>query len=223
MTGVLNRQGAPRRRRRKEARPAEIMAVALPVFADHGFAAARLEDIAERAGIVKGAIYLYFPTKEELFRAVVRSAIVPHTEALRKAAEDFDQPLAELTHRLLAAAVTALIRPSVIGMARVVIGEARNFPDLARFWHDEVVSPVIDAVANALRRAQERGELRGGDPRLFAFSLIGPMFLAALYRDVFDGIAPDCPGLAKLAEEHSRTVLSGFLASATNPELQTEA
>ena len=105
-------EAAPRWRRRKEARPAEITAAALDVFADHGFAAAKLDDIARRAGVAKGSIYLYFSTKEALFRAVVRSAIVPDMEMVRGAAEAFDGPLAELAPRLLARAAAVLSRPS---------------------------------------------------------------------------------------------------------------
>ena len=206
-------EAAPRWRRRKEARPAEITAAALDVFADRGFAAAKLDDIARRAGVAKGSIYLYFSTKEELFRAVVRSAIVPDLEMVRGAAEAFDGPLAELAPRLLAGAAAVLSRPPIAGVARMVIGESRNFPDLARIWHDEVVSPVIDTVARAIARAQERGEVRNGDPRLYAFSLLGPLIMAMLFRDVFGGISSQPPDLARLAEQHGRTILQGLLAT----------
>jgi len=206
-------ESGPRWRRRKATRPAEITAAALEVFADHGFAAAKLDDIARRAGVVKGSIYLYFATKEELFRAVVRSAIVPNMETVRGAAEAFDGPLAELAPRLLAGAADLLSRPSVLGFARMVIGESRNFPDIARIWHDEVVSPVIDTVARVISSAQARGEVREGDPRLHAFSLVGPLLMAALFADVFGEATSEPPDLAHLAEQHGRTILRGLLAA----------
>ena len=207
-------EAEPRWRRRKEARPAEIIAAALAVFADHGFAAAKLDDIARRAGVAKGSIYLYFATKEDLFGAVVRASVVPNMETVRGAAEAFDGPLAELAPRLLAGAAAAISRPSLSGVARMVIGESRNFPDLARIWHDEVVAPMIDTVARVIARAQARGEVRAGDPRLYAFSLVGPLIMAVLFRDVFAGAASDPPDLATLAEQHGRTVLRGLLAAA---------
>lgn len=213
MTREPAHEPGARRRRRKEARPAEITAAALEVFADHGFAAAKLDDIARRAGVVKGSIYLYFSDKEELFRAVVRSAVVPDIAAVRGAAEAFDGPLAELAPRLLAGAAGVLGRPSLSRFARMVIGEARNFPDLARVWHDEVVSPVIDGVARLIARAQTRGEAREGDPRLYAFSLMGPLFVAVLFRDVFGEASNDPPDLARLAEQHGAAILRGLLAA----------
>jgi AcrR family transcriptional regulator len=211
-------EAGPRRRRRKQARPAEIIAAALDVFADRGFAAARLEDIARRAGVVKGSIYLYFSTKEELFGAVVRSAIVPDMEMVRGAADAFDGSLAELAPRVLAGAAAVLSRPSVAGVARMVIGESRNFPDLARIWHDEVVSPVIDTVARAIARAQERGEVREDDPWLHAFSLLGPLITAMLFREVFGEVSSHPPDLVRLAEQHGRTILHGLLATPSSTE-----
>jgi AcrR family transcriptional regulator len=189
------------------------MAAALEVFAAHGFAAARLDDIARRAGVVKGSIYVYFSTKEELFHAVVRSAVVPDLEMVRGAAEAFDGPLVELAPRLLAGAAAVLSRPSIAGVIRMVIGESRNFPDLARIWHEEVVAPVIDTVARAIMRAQQRGEVRKGDPWLYAFSLLGPLIAAALFRDVFGGISRNSPDLVRLAEQHGRTILRGLLTT----------
>ena len=209
----LTESSGPSRRRRKEARPAEITAAALELFADHGFAAARLEDIASRAGVVKGSIYRYFPTKEELFRAVVRVAVVPNVEAVRDAAESFEGRFAELAPRLLAFAASVLSRPLVTRYARMVIGESRNFPDLARIWHDEVVSPVLGALTNVIAQAQARGEVRDGDPRTHAFSLVGPLFMGMLFRDVFKDASTDLPNLVRLAEQHGSTVLRGLLAA----------
>ena len=183
----------------------------MDIFADHGFAAAKLDDIAGRAGIVKGSIYLYFSTKEELFRAVVRSVVVPNMKSIRSAAEAFDGPFAELVPRLLAGAAAVVSRPTIVRVARMVIGKSRNFPDLARIWHDEVVSPVIDTVSRLIARAQDRGDVRAGDPRLHAFSLLGPLIMAMLFRDVFADVASDPPDVARLAEQHGRTVVRGLL------------
>jgi len=208
-----NGASGPLWRRRKAARPAEITAAALEVFADHGFAAAKLDDVARRAGVAKGSIYLYFSSKEDLFRAVVRSAVVPNLEMVREWAEGFDAPFAELAPRLLAQAGAVFDRPSVSRFVRMVIGESRNFPDLARIWRDEVVSPAIGAVAAVVARAQVRGEARDGDPRLHAFTLLGPLFMAMLFRDVFGEASGNPPDFGRLAEQHGQTVLRGLLAA----------
>jgi AcrR family transcriptional regulator len=201
----------PRWRRRKEARPAEIVDAALCVFAESGFAAARLEDIARRAGVAKSSLYLYFETKEELFRAVVRTTISPNIGAIKTAAEAFDGPFKELAPMLLHRAALLMTSTYMPAVAKMVIGESRNFPDLARIWHDDVVSQVVAILSNIIAHGQARGEIKPGDPRLYAFSLVGPLLMGVLFRDVFAGIAPDPPDLHALAAQHARTVLGGLL------------
>jgi len=114
---TARQQNAPRWRRRKEARPTEIIASAVRLFADHGYAATRLDDVALRAGVAKGSIYLYFATKEELFRAVVRSAVVPQVQVVRGMAEAFDGSLAQLLPRLLSGAAAVMGRSDIFAVA----------------------------------------------------------------------------------------------------------
>ena len=96
-------------------------------------------------------------------------------------------------------------------IARMVIGESRNFPDLARIWHGDVAASVIGMLTGIIARAQARGELAPGDPRLHAFSLMGPMVMAMLFREVFDGVGGNPPGLPALAEQHAHSTLRGLL------------
>jgi AefR-like transcriptional repressor, C-terminal domain len=93
----------------------------------------------------------------------------------------------------------------------MVVGESRNFPDLARIWHDDVVAVMLDLMTGFITRAQASGEVAPGDPRLHAFSLAGPMIMAVLYREVFGDAVTDAPDLAALATQHGRTVLHGLL------------
>jgi AcrR family transcriptional regulator len=206
---------APKFRRRKTARPAEIVEAALDVFAEKGFAAARLDDIALRAGVSKGALYLYFETKEDLFRAVVRGAVTPNIEAIKTVVEAFDGPFAELAPLILTRAAQILATRRLGAVVKMVVGESRNFPDLARIWHDDVVAVMLDLMSGFIARAQARGEVAPGDPRLHAFSLAGPMLMAMLYREVFGDAVTDAPDLAALATQHAETVLHGMLLGDT--------
>src|SRR5499427_175444 len=209
----------PRWRRRKEARPGEIIDVALEVFAEKGFAAAKLDDIARRAGISKATLYLYFETKEEIFRAVARVAVASLVEALENPALGPDGPFAELAPRLLSHAAGIMKSGRVPAIARMVIGESRNFPDLARIWHDDVVTSVIGVVTGIITRAQARGEVAPGDPRLHAFSLMGPMVMAMLFGEVFGGVGATPPDLPALANQHACTTLRGLLMPETGEQM----
>jgi AcrR family transcriptional regulator len=201
------------RRRRKEARPSEIIEAAIAIFAERGFGAARLEDVARRAGVAKGTVFVYFPTKDDLFRAVAQTVLISHLERLRSAAADLDRPIAELVPMLLAQAAAVIGEGRLPAMMRLLVAESRQFPDLARVWHDEVVSKVLGMLTLAIERAQARGEIKPGNARLYAFSIIGPMLASALFREVFRDTAP-LPDLRELAEQHARTVLDGLLLPA---------
>jgi AcrR family transcriptional regulator len=201
----------PKWQRRADDRPREICAAALEVFAEKGFAAAKLDEIARRAGVSKGTLYLYFKDKEDLFRAVVRSAIAPNIEAVTSTISSIDAPFPDVIRMLLAAFAEREARLPIGAVAKMVVGESRNFPELARVWHDEVASRAIGAIAAFIERAQQRGEVRTGDPRLHAFSLMGPMVLGALWRTTLVPAGGQPLDLVALAKQHAETVLSGLL------------
>ncbi len=202
----------PRWQRRAEDRPREICAAALEVFAEKGFAAARLEEIARRAGVSKGTLYLYFKDKEDLFRAVVRDAIAPNVAAITETISTMQAPFADVVRMFLAGFAEREARLPLGAVAKMVIGESRNFPELARVWHDEVASKAIGALAAFVQGAQERGEVRAGDPRLYAFSLMGPMVLGALWRATLVPAGGQPLDLVELAKQHAEAVLHGVLA-----------
>jgi hypothetical protein len=99
----------------------------------------------------------------------------------------------------------------------MVIAESRTFPDLARTWHDSVVSQAVGVIAELISRAQARGEIRPGRPRFYAFSLIGPMLMGFLWRETFQPIGAEPIDLAALARQHVETVLSGMLMREEGP------
>ena len=202
--------GQPKFRRRPEARPAEILAAALEVFAERGFQAARLEEVAKRAGVSKGALYLYFETKADLFRAVVTDAISPnleHVKALASAPVLFEQA-ARMGVGMLARTVVTDRR--ITGVVKLVIAESRNHPELATIWRESVVEPGVQLMSGLIAAAQARGEVRLGDPRLFAFGLMGPMVLSMVWRETFEPIGAPPLDVVALAEQHLDTVLRGM-------------
>ena len=203
--------GAPKFRRRKADRPAEIVGAALAVFAEKGFAAAKLEDIARRAGVSKGAVYLYFETKEEVFRAVVEQAIAPNIVAVKAMAAAHPGPLSGLL-RGLSAHVAAVVETAPLGgVLKMVVGEARNFPELARVWHDQLVAQVLGAITTAIGAAQARGEVKAGDPRAYALQLIAPLLMAVLWRETFVPVGAEPFDLKALIAQHIDTLLCGLL------------
>lgn len=203
--------GAPKFRRRKADRPAEIVSAALAVFAEKGFAAAKLDDIARRAGVSKGAVYLYFETKEDVFRAVVEQAIAPNIMAVKAMAAAHPGPLADLL-RGVAAHVGRMVETTPMGgVLKMVVGEARNFPEIARVWHDELVSQALGAMMAAIGNAQSRGEVKPGDPRIYALQLIAPLLVAVLWRETFVPVGAQPFDLAALMGQHIDTLLLGLL------------
>ncbi len=201
----------PRWQRRAEDRPREICAAALDVFAEKGFAAARLEEIARRAGVSKGTLYLYFKDKEELFRAVVRDNVAPRVDSVREAVLAADMPFAKLASMFLARFAEATTRAPVGAVAKMVIGESRNFPELAKVWHDQVAGRALDMLTDLIERAQRKGEVRPGDPRLHAFTLMGPMLMGMLWRETLQPVGGAPLDLDALAKQHAETVLAGLL------------
>src|SRR5215472_5704895 len=128
-----SRKPSARWRRRKEDRPAEIIAAALAGFAERGFAATRLEDVARRAGVTKGTLYLYFPNKEELFKAVVRQAVVANIVLSEALVAHSSEPAPAVLEQLIARLQAAMVAPAS-AIPKIVIAEAGNFPDIARFY-----------------------------------------------------------------------------------------
>jgi len=202
--------GEPKFRRRPEARPAEILAAALEVFAERGFQAARLEEVARRAGVSKGALYLYFETKADLFRAVVTEAISPNIERV-KAMASAEVPFETAVRMGLGLmARTLVVDRRISGVVKLVIAESRNHPELATIWYETVVEPGVTLIGGLIAAAQARGEVRAGDPRLFAFGLMGPMLLSMVWRETFEPVNAEPIDVGALADQHLDTVLKGM-------------
>ena len=201
----------PKFQRRAEDRPREICAAALAVFAEKGFAAAKLDEIARRAGVSKGTLYLYFKDKEQLFRAVVRDTIAPNVETVRTSLIQTGMPFAELVRLFVTNFVELKERVPIGAVAKMVISESGNFPKLAKVWHDEVVSRGLGTITALIEMAQARGAVRPGDARLHAFTLMGPLMMGIIYRETLEPAGGEPLDLAALARQHAETVLAGLL------------
>jgi AcrR family transcriptional regulator len=200
---------ASRWRRRKDARPDEILAAALASFAERGFAATRLEDVAGGAGISKGTLYLYFKSKEELFEAVVRAKLLPNLERIEALAVAFEGPSAQLLERLLLT-IADVVDSRTGAIPKLVIAEAGNFPELARFYLDAVVRRGLRLIGTILRRGIGRGEFRPIDVDHAVFCVIAPMLIAALWKNSLEP-HDDAPlDVRRLAQAHLDLLLRGL-------------
>lgn len=197
-------------RRRKTARPNEIVEAAMEVFAEKGFAGARLDEIAARAGISKGTLYLYFETKEALFRAVVQSHVTPGLAQIREYVDAFDGPFDVFVPKLLTLAAERIVTTRVPAVAKIVIGESGNFPDLARIWYAEVITPMMTVISQHIRRAQKTGEVKSGSPELYTLSIAAPIVVGMLFREIFDAIDVVPPNLPAFARQHSSLIVAGM-------------
>ena len=204
--------GEPKWRRRRAERPGEIVAAALEVFAEKGFAAAKLDEIAKRAGVSKGALYLYYETKEDLFRAVVQETVGPNVAQVQQAVAAADLPFEQLVRMMLTRIAAMLATERRVGaVAKVVIGESRNFPELARIWKETVLLPGVTLLTGLIARAQSRGEVREGDPRLYAFGFMGPVLLSLIWRETFVPVGAEPIDTEALVAQHLDALLEGML------------
>ena len=165
----------PRWRRLPEERPRQLIDAALEVFGEHGLAGARLEDIAKRAGVSKGTIYLYFPNKEALFREMVRQKVIEEIEAAEQRLTD--GTATEQLRRFMLGYWTFLRSPAFATIYRLVHGELHHFPDLAKFYSREVIERGIKLVGEIIRRGTRNGEFRDIDPTVAA-RMLGSIMLS---------------------------------------------
>lgn len=172
----------PRWERRKEARPQELLASAIDLFVERGFAATRLEDVARRAGVSKGTLYLYYANKEDLFKAVVRQSILPTIGDAETSVAEFDGHSAELLRHVILSWWRRIGSTKASGISKLILAEADNFPELARFYQLEVMTRGIGMISNMLERGIRRGEFRAIDVPQTAQVLIAPLMMLSTWK-----------------------------------------
>ncbi|MDQ2988616.1 MAG: TetR/AcrR family transcriptional regulator, partial [Pseudomonadota bacterium] len=156
-------QTKPRWTRRKDARPQELLAAALTVFVERGYAATRLDDVATLAGVSKGTLYLYFPSKEDLFRAVVRANLLPVLDEAEQIINTYEGHSADLLRDFIFGWWQRIGDTPLSGLTKLMMAESGNFPEVAKFYHDEIISRSDALVIRMLERGMARGEFRRVD------------------------------------------------------------
>ena len=196
--------------RRKDARPGEILAAALACFAERGYSATRLDDIAARAGVTKGTLYLYFPNKDELFKALVRTELLPNVERFEAVAAA-PGSAAPLLRQVIGIWAGHIVPSPIAVLPKLMIAEAGNFPDLAKFYLDEVIHRGLRLLRAVLRRGVESGEFRPIDVDHTAYCVIGPLLLSVLWKHTFDPHDDRPLDVAALCNAHLDALLHGLL------------
>ena len=204
------RTAKPRWHRRKEARPGEIVAAALEVFVERGFEATKLADVARKAGVTKGTVYLYFESKEALFKAVVRETIVPVIAQGEALAESFTGSARELMERLVREYWRLVGETALAGIPKLMMAEAATFPELTRFYYEEVVTRGHRLMAGVIERGIKNGEFRPVNVMLAAKLAMSPLMHATVVRRAFASCMPEGFNVQAYLDSHIDLYLHGI-------------
>lgn len=209
---------AARWRRRKQARPAEILVAALDVFRERGFAAAPLDDVARRAGISKGTLYLYFPSKEAIFKALVRESVLPNILRAEDAARAFQGSPSQLLRELLTGFGRLIATDDRLSaFPKLIISEAGNFPELARFYLDQVIRRAFRLLVRILKRGVAAGEFAPMNYAATARLAVAPIVFLALWRHSMAPHDTSAPPPLSVVQRHVDLFLRGLAAEAGRP------
>ncbi|HPH12670.1 MAG TPA: TetR/AcrR family transcriptional regulator [Burkholderiaceae bacterium] len=197
-------RGLPaKRERRKEARPGELLAEALELFVEKGFAATRADEVAKRAGVSKGTLFLYFSSKEELFKAVVRDNISGRYPGWAAEFEAFEGSTADMLRYAMNSWWTSVGATKASGISKLIMSEASNFPELAAFYQKEVIEPGHALIRRILQRGIDRGEIRPIDMTQAVHIIMAPLLYLVMCKHCY----------GTFADESARLVPEEFLAT----------
>ena len=193
----------------KEARPKEIVEAALEVFARGGFAGTRLDDVAEKIGISKGTIYLYFDTKEDLFKACVRETVGAHIAGTRDLATQFEGNTADLLYEIVRGLGNRLTQGGFQTILILMISEGKRFPELVSFYYDEIISSGLQILRAVIQRGIDRGEFRDNGLSAYPQLLVSPMMMSVIWNHLFAPMGGPLDTDAVL-KTHVDTLLDGL-------------
>ncbi len=203
------------RQRRKDARPQELLDAALALFVEKGFAATRSEEIAARAGVAKGTLYRYYPSKDELFKAMVRDNLSVHIAESAAQAALYQGSIAELLSQMMQAWWAKVGHGNAGVVCKIMMVEARNFPELARFYVEEVIRPSQALIGGLIERGIRTGEFRAVPVEATVHMLIAPMLHMLLHEHSFGehDICHQTMGAEELLDAQMSLLLHGLLAT----------
>ena len=184
-----------KRERRKEARPGELLEAALDLFVEKGFAATRVDEVAARAGVSKGTLFLYFPSKEELFKAVVRHNIASRFDEWREELEAFEGTTSELLRYCYAVWWERIGATKASGITKLMFSEAQNFPEITEFYQQEVILPGQALIRRIVERGIQRGEFRPVPLDYIVHVVLAPMIFLMMWKHSVGACIPDSVGL----------------------------
>jgi AcrR family transcriptional regulator len=202
----------PKFRRRAEARPDEVLDAALALFIERGFAATRVEDIAAQAGLSKGAVYLYFPSKEAILEGLVKRAVLPVADSALGMLQNYVGDPRPVVTAALKMVAGRLADPKLIAIPRMLMREMINFPELAQMYRREVIDRVVPAIETLVRNGMRDGYFRPLDAELTLRSIIGPIIAHVMIAELF-GLTPK-GGLEidRLVDNHMAILFDGLSA-----------
>ena len=198
--------------RRRDARAPEILDAALACFGEKGFAATRMDDIAARAGITKGTIYLYFESKEAVFKALARQQVGTRLAEVTERIDAFEGSSADLLRSVLATIGVVVRTSEAVVLPKVLLAEAGTFPELAEFWRREIIDRGLGLFERIIRRGVARGEFRDLPPQHAARLCVAPMLIIAFWRTVFGKFDTEPYDYQGLIDTHIETLLRGLAA-----------
>ena len=168
-------------KRRKEARPEEILDAALELFTVKGFSSTRMVDVAKAAGISKGTLYLYFDSKEAIFRDVVKQRITPQIDEVEAMVEDFEGSQAELLKQLINGWWMSIACTSLSAIPKIVVAESGNFPELASYFTKNVVIRSRNLFSKVISRGMINGEFNLYESEAVARLVVAPLVQATIW------------------------------------------
>lgn len=194
---------------RKALRRKELTEAAFVVFARDGFAQASIDAVAKEANAAKGTVYVYFKSKEELFEAVVHERLTPVIETLESVGLDFEGPAASILERQVRFAYEKIVSGDLRLILRMIVADGPRFPEICKFYHENVLRRATAAIQRTIRYGVERGEFRDVPSDLLPQVLMGPSLLSAIWKMLFDDLHPI--DLDDFYASHVDLVLNGLL------------
>ena len=182
----------------------------MELFVTNGFNGTRLDDVARHAGISKGTLYLYFASKEELFRAVVQQVIIPEVEKAEQHAAQFKGPQRELLAVLLRNWWDNVAKTRLASIPKLMVSEAANFPELAEFYLTHVVKRARNIICKAVTKGIENGEFRQVDPVVTTRLLIAPLVFAVIWEKSLAAYDSETYDLESYVQTHIETIFDGI-------------